>query len=164
MNERNVLAARTWPVRRLAALPLIAVALGACSGLRTPEVDPALDVPGHWQHAPRQDTAGAPGTAPGPQAWWEAFGDPQLSALVAAALAANNDLAITALRFERARLHAGLAATNRAPELDAQARGTRQWNLDGPGRRPPFGGLRQRVAALPCRCAGGVGAGRRRCG
>lgn len=148
MNKRSPLSPwpprsphspRALPVRLLVALPMIAVALSACSGLRTPEVDPALDVPRHWQHAPPQEPAGQAGTALEPHVWWQAFGDPQLSALVASALATNNDLAIAALRFERARLRAGLAATNRAPELSAQARGTRQWSLDGPGRRDEGG-------------------------
>ncbi|MGE8368871.1 efflux transporter outer membrane subunit [Cupriavidus sp.] len=116
-------------------LSIIALALGACAELRTPVENPALEVPWQWQHAPRHALAAPAAGTLGPDAWWQSFGDPQLNALVASALETNNDLAIAALRLERARLLAGLAGTNRLPEVAAEGRATRQWGLDGGGRR-----------------------------
>lgn len=82
-------------------------------------------------------------TAPLEAAWWDAFGDPQLSALVVKARANNPDLQIAAARVEEAR------ATERASRgflLPALGAG-----VEGGARREvsPFGQPLQSVAVQP---------------
>ena len=88
----------------LRLLPLLlAGGLTACASVGPDYRAPAVAVPPAWQ-APSPD-ASAAATAPDSLAnWWERLADPQLSALVADALAANPDLdaARAALRAARA--------------------------------------------------------------
>jgi multidrug efflux system outer membrane protein len=51
--------------------------------------------------------------------WWRAFGDPQLDALEAEAIAANQSLKIAAARVAQARALVGVASAERAPRVDA---------------------------------------------
>jgi NodT family efflux transporter outer membrane factor (OMF) lipoprotein len=106
----------TLPLRRtpnpggsvLRAVPA-AVALAILSACSVPPVQPAVpSVPLSTAYA-----QGAPGPAAGQAldvAWWAGYGDPTLTALVEAALAANQDTAIALQRVAQAR--AGRDAQN----------------------------------------------------
>ena len=51
--------------------------------------------------------------------WWQAFGDPALTALVEKALANNPDIAIAAGRVREAQANIALARSRLLPALDA---------------------------------------------
>lgn len=111
---------------------LLALALGACTSMRTPYQSPQVAVPATWSHAGPVVTA----PAEGPDAWWSAFGDPQLNTLVEAALSRNNDLAVAALKVRKARLQAELAERNRWPGLSG--------SVSTQGQKPLVGGASTR--------------------
>lgn len=60
-----------------------------------------------------------PGSVPITANWWQAFGDPELTRLVEAALANNPDIAIAAARVAEARGQERVARAARFPTLDA---------------------------------------------
>lgn len=112
------------PLPRLCALAL-ALLLAGCAGLRMPYTPPAAQLPAQWQ-APREAPA-----AISPEAWWQAFGDPRLDALVQQVLARNTQLAAASLRLQRARLQAGLAAEAQRPAFGAGASASANRPLEG---------------------------------
>ncbi len=71
---------------------------------RTRWTPPSVEVPPHWS-TPVGNRAMAEQTPP---AWWTRLNDPPLNALIDEALKANNELAIAAIRVQRARLQADL--------------------------------------------------------
>jgi multidrug efflux system outer membrane protein len=81
---------------------------------------------------PPQWTAAA-GSGAAVDGWIATFQDPQLTALVADALAHNTDLRIGATRVEQARLHARLAGAQMGPSVDLLARGGGKMSGDGSG-------------------------------
>ncbi|MHA0330211.1 efflux transporter outer membrane subunit [Sphingomonas melonis] len=86
-------------------------ALAACIGPRPQApVAAAVAPPPAWRTTLGQ---GQPIQA----GWWNAFGDPVLTDLVARALANNVDLALAASRIDEARAAARLAAAQRTPTL-----------------------------------------------
>jgi multidrug efflux system outer membrane protein len=96
--------------------------LAGCS--LTPDYKrPDAPIPPTWQ----EQKVGAGETAPsainGPtiQNWRTVFTDPQLQALIAAALEHNRDLRIAIGRIEEARALAGLARADRFPAIDIAA-------------------------------------------
>ena len=95
----------------LAALAL----LGACAGPR-PGVPPDAKVepPAAWRTAPEH--AGPELSA----TWWDAFGDPGLTRIVAAALADNDDVRIAAARVEELLGQADFAHAQRLPEVNGE--------------------------------------------
>ena len=102
--------------RPVAALGLCAV-LAGCGGLFATEyARPDLNVPGKWEQPAPAMTV--------PDAWWRAFGDADLDALVAEALARNNDVTRAALKVRRALLEADIAQGDLWPSLSASATGT----------------------------------------
>lgn len=99
---------------RHAALPLAAVLLLAgCIGPRPAAPTASAVVP-----PPAWRTALGPGS-PIATDWWQAFGDPQLTALVTRALADNPDLGSAAARIEEARAQERLARAQRSPNVTA---------------------------------------------
>lgn len=64
------------------------------------------------------------GTAPLPR-WWESFHSPRLDALVDAALAHNNDLAVAEATLRQAREQAAAAAGSQGPQVDASLQSQR---------------------------------------
>jgi len=70
--------------------------------------------------APAWKAAAAPGSLAHGD-WWTLFGDPELDALVARALVANQGLRAAAARVDQARAAAGLARSNYFPAVGAQA-------------------------------------------
>lgn len=94
-------------MRRL-ALILTACGLSACLG--QPYERPALAVPSQYRFAHAEARSGAD------EQWWTQFGDPALDALLAEALANNEDLRIAAARVDQFQ---GARVTTRAPLFPA---------------------------------------------
>jgi multidrug efflux system outer membrane protein len=84
----------------------MAAALSACATTQTPA--PALELP-----------AMAAEPVAGADRWWTQFDDPQLTALVEEALAANLDLRIAVARIDEARANLRLARSYQYPTVDA---------------------------------------------
>lgn len=92
--------------------PLVLLVLGACT--QGPDyAAPRADLPQGWS-LPYA-------TAPQGREWWQSFDDPQVSALVVRALAANADLAAAEASVRAARALLDKAAGGRWPQLDATA-------------------------------------------
>lgn len=72
--------------------------------------------------------------------WWTQFGDTELDALVARALADNPQLDAARARLERAQAAAAGAAAALAPRIDAQAQSTRQRFNENYLYPPPLAG------------------------
>nr|WP_246791970.1 efflux transporter outer membrane subunit [Burkholderia perseverans] len=100
--------------RGILALVCVAVVLSACASTDGPAL-PLVSLPMKWS-APVAPSSAAP-----PARWWHSFGDPVLDGLIEDALRTSNDLAAAAIRVYRARLQAGLAATNLTPALGLDA-------------------------------------------
>ena len=83
-------------LRALAAAMLCA-ALAACVSVEVPKL-PSGDLPAQWRNASPQL-----GARPDLTGWWKHFGDPQLDALVDAALHDNLDVQQAALKVRAAR-------------------------------------------------------------
>src|SRR5262249_47167328 len=66
--------------------------------------------------------------------WWDAFGDPALTRVVATALANNTDLHLAVARVEEARGQFHLANAQLLPNISAQAGGGRERGVN-----PGFG-------------------------
>jgi NodT family efflux transporter outer membrane factor (OMF) lipoprotein len=109
---------------RLAPL-LVATLLAGCAGIGKP---PAA-APG----VPQAFTEPAVADASAPaQDWWNAFGSPELSSLIAAALAANPDLAIAAERVRQSEAQVRVAGASLFPALNLGAGGSRrETRIDG---------------------------------
>jgi NodT family efflux transporter outer membrane factor (OMF) lipoprotein len=110
-------------LKKSLTITLIAVLSAGCA-VGPEYVHPDTAMPHHYlgQQAIAQRDTGA--TAP-TGAWWESFGDPQLSRLVALALRQNLDIAQAAARITQAR--AGLTSANAAllPSGTVSAQGAR---------------------------------------
>ena len=100
--------------RNKAALVALAL-LGACAGPR-PGVPPDAKVepPAAWRTAPGHVGPELSAT------WWDAFGDPGLTRIVAAALADNDDVRIAAARVEELMGQADFAHAQRLPEVNGE--------------------------------------------
>ncbi|MBN8807539.1 MAG: efflux transporter outer membrane subunit [Sphingomonas sp.] len=106
-------------MRRLRFAPLLLLA--GCA--TTPQPHPNLTLP-----PARTSTTVTPPDAPAQQlvvgapvqaAWWHAFGSAKLDALVAQALATNNDIAAADAALRQSRELARAAAGGQGPQLDA---------------------------------------------
>ncbi|MES2016865.1 MAG: efflux transporter outer membrane subunit [Pseudomonadota bacterium] len=109
----NKFAQRVAPL--LAALLLV-----ACGSV--PELkQPAIDMPSAFKEAPdgTRWKIAQPAEAQARGAWWLAFNDPALSALIGEATKANASLAVAAARVKQARALAGLAESERSLQLGA---------------------------------------------
>ena len=93
----------------------LVAALAGCAAPHTPRPEAARVLP------PAAWRTDLKGVAPLDAAWWRLFGDPQLAALVEAALANNTDIAIAAARVREARAQVGLARAALVPTLEAGA-------------------------------------------
>ena len=94
------------------ALATLVVLVG-CAGPRPKApLDAKVEPPATWRTTPDH---------PGPElsaTWWDAFGDPGLTRVVAAALADNDDVKIAAARVEELMGQAAFARAQRMPEVD----------------------------------------------
>lgn len=96
--------------------PLVLLAVGACA--QGPDyVAPQADLPQGWS-LPYA-------TAPQGREWWQAFDDPQVSALVVRALAANPDLMAAESAVRAARALVDKAAGGTWPQVDGTADASR---------------------------------------
>ncbi len=126
---------RVRPERRrsaLAALLMLLATVTACVLKQPPdaaaikqEALPTLDVPPQWT------AGGAAGNVA--DNWLVTFGDDDLTAAVADAIAHNADLRVGAARVEQALLHARLAGAQLYPSVDALARGGGKMSGDNSG-------------------------------
>jgi NodT family efflux transporter outer membrane factor (OMF) lipoprotein len=103
-----------YRVRLLTAGAL--VLLTGCSAAPAP-VDTRAELP---------DSFSASGGAPRPDAWWQAFDDPELAALIERALRDRPNLRETWARLAQARATAGRTAAERWPSLSGSAEASRQ--------------------------------------
>jgi multidrug efflux system outer membrane protein len=90
---------------------LVGLVLSSCGTTQSPQA-PAPAVPPEFTEQP---PAGA--VAPSPE-WWMSFGSTELSALVAAALQANPDVAIAAERVIQAEAQVRIAGASLFPQLN----------------------------------------------
>jgi multidrug efflux system outer membrane protein len=106
---------------------LLALAAGACAGPRlAPPSAAAVTPPPAWQTS-------LPATMPIDADWWQGFGDPVLTRIVATALANNNDIAIAAARVSEARAQFQLARAQLLPNAGLAAGGKRERFLNAFG-------------------------------
>lgn len=113
--------------------PLLSAALLAllagCAGPRPPvPPDAAVTPPLSWRTPVSQAAADVSAT------WWEGFGDPGLTRIVAAALANNDDIRIAAARVEEFVGQAELARAQQLPRVDGAMVYERQRSIN-----PAFG-------------------------
>ncbi len=137
-----------FPIPRLALSAALVLALGACA-TTAPRAPELVATPAAWSsHAADAATVEAPLRLD----WWTALGDPALDAEVAAALAANRDLAAADASLRAARLLAGAADAARAPSggLEAGLRETRAAGL----AQPPIPGTPERFPTQRLQDAG----------
>jgi multidrug efflux system outer membrane protein len=85
---------------------------------------PAIAVPPAYRGAPA--TAPSAAASFGDEKWWEVFQDPQLQALIRAALKQNYDMRIAASRILQAQAQLGIARGNQLPTAGAIAAGNDQ--------------------------------------
>ncbi|MBN8748246.1 Outer membrane protein OprM [Xylophilus ampelinus] len=104
------------PRRRSVLAAGLALLVAGCAGA-PPFAPPAVPVPPRW--------LGQDGAAALSATWWESFGDPVLSALVAEALRSNPDLRQAAARVAEARAMARAQHAAQAPTLDFGGGATR---------------------------------------
>ena len=97
-------------LRAFAALALCAT-LGACVSVKVPKL-PAGDLPAQWRNA-----SPPLGAKPDLTGWWKQFNDPQLDALVDAALHDNLDVQQAALKLRAARALEHASAATFRPHL-----------------------------------------------
>lgn len=110
---------------------LLMLGLAGCH--LAPRVEPApssVQAPPTFLEAPAQVTTAEPVAA-----FWRAFGDAQLDALVGQAVAANTDLRIAQARLAEARALVQLADGGGRPLLDVTAGVSRSRSLDPNGAR-----------------------------
>jgi NodT family efflux transporter outer membrane factor (OMF) lipoprotein len=118
----------TSSMRSRSTLALLAV-LAGCAGPRPPvPPDAAVTPPAAWRTPVGQAAAEVSAT------WWEGFGDPGLSRIVAAALADNDDIRIAAARVEEFIGQAELARAQQLPRVDGAMVYERQRSIN-----PAFG-------------------------
>lgn len=111
-------------MRYLACLG-IAMLLGACA-ITGNAPAPAPDMPQAYTEQ------AAPDASVPARNWWAAFGSPELSSLVAAALGANPDLAIAAERVRQAEAQVRIAGATLFPALNfGAASSRRETHVDG---------------------------------
>ena len=92
---------------------LLLLTLAGCMPARQPiPPDAAFTPPMQWRDE-------ASRTSEISVTWWQAFGDPQLTTLIEAALAHNTDVLIAASRVEQAREQIRLSHASLLPSLDA---------------------------------------------
>ena len=89
---------------------------------------PALQTPAQWPDAPAATDAVRSVAVPEPvdPLWWNSFGDPLLTELVARAMDSNLDLKVAAARLAESRAQFGQAKADELPTLNGNASYTRE--------------------------------------
>jgi multidrug efflux system outer membrane protein len=98
------------------------ISLFAASALSACTVGPDYKAPPAIGSAPAWLEAGTPGEVD--LKWWDRFGDPRLSALVARAVAGSPDLAEAEARLDEARANRDAAQGGRLPQVSAKGSAT----------------------------------------
>jgi NodT family efflux transporter outer membrane factor (OMF) lipoprotein len=124
-NNIKTTGARLMSVRLLLAAVLVAVLAGCAGIIRTDYQRPTVILPAQWQTQPNTGEQ-----ILATNQWWRVFRDPQLNRLIAQALKTNNDLAAATIKVRKARLEAGLEATNRTPDVSVSASTSRERDFD----------------------------------
>jgi NodT family efflux transporter outer membrane factor (OMF) lipoprotein len=78
-------------------------------------------------------------------AWWKAFGDPQLDELIDAALDGQPNLRVAEARVRQAQASAGVAGASLYPQIQADLRSTRQRFSEDGTVPPPIAGTWQDI-------------------
>src|ERR1700683_1271499 len=122
-------------MRAAIALTILAAAPVGCAGQRpAAPAAAAITAPMAWR---TDSEAGTPVEAE----WWQAFGDVELSKIVATALAQNIDVDVAASRVAEARAQFKLAHARRLPDLVGTADGGRDRDVN-----PGFGVAEEQTA------------------
>jgi NodT family efflux transporter outer membrane factor (OMF) lipoprotein len=126
---------RSSGVTTAAALAVAtAVSLAACTvGPDYPGAPPVADDAVHAPAFVRTPSAGV-SSGPAPNDWWHALGDPELDALIDAALAHNPDVHAAEARLREARAQLNLQHADQLPKVSADAAALRM-------RQPDLGNL-----------------------
>lgn len=121
--------------RSLACMALLAVTVAGLAGCMAGPDYTRPEVPANERYAAQQALAQRGGTqaAPALDAWWEGFGDPELTRIVGRVTAQNLDLAAAMARVDQARAAARQAGAALLPlgSLDAQVARQHQ-SVEGP--------------------------------
>jgi NodT family efflux transporter outer membrane factor (OMF) lipoprotein len=120
------LKARTIPALRRFGVLGAALFLASCASMKGLETQATVD---DANRLAATASLGATPVSPAAwpeRAWWHGFGDPQLNALVEAALAGQPTLRIAAARVRQADALAGGAEAALSPQVNLNARSTRQ--------------------------------------
>ena len=128
---------------RNAGLALVTLALGGCASFAGIHTQASLLQPLQAQPDNPADSAMFP-----QQAWWQAYHDTQLDALMRQALAASPDVKIALSRVRRAQAAAAEADSVRYPQLGAAASVTRERLSENDIYPPPLGGAVVDTATL----------------
>ncbi len=100
-----------------AAAPFALLLLSACAAV--PHLAPAPQIAPPQAYAAERSFAADPSATAWPDtAWWHAYGDPQLDALIAEGLHGSPDIAAAAARVRQANAYAQQAQAARLPTLD----------------------------------------------
>jgi NodT family efflux transporter outer membrane factor (OMF) lipoprotein len=118
-------------LRAVFALAGSTVLLTACLQPARHQALPQTQLPSQWLWHEVSDAS----VENAPSRWWQTFDDPALDRLIDEALAANTDLAAASMRASRARLRAGLAASDLAPRVEANIEAAATHAFDAPGVR-----------------------------
>ncbi len=146
------------PAWRASALWLVAAALGGCA-VQPPTPSTGLDapVPARWSAATAEPVAGQSATVLAQ--WWQRFGDPLLTALVAQALQSNTDARSAQAALQQSRALRDGKAAGLGPSINASASAQRsrsggtdaadafQLGFDASWEPDVFGGLRSTLNA-----------------
>lgn len=134
------------PLARLAPLFAALVLAGCASALPAPAEHAGVDLPTRFSsaeggastgEAPVGTASAVPAESQPRGAWWLAFADPQLSALVERAGDANTDIQAAAARLAEARSLLRSADAQRLPQIGASAGVARQAGLQSTGSSTP---------------------------
>jgi len=142
---------------RIALLSAVLAALAGCASVTAPPAPQLAGLPGAWAEtatAPAESAA----TRAGLLAWWQQFDDPQLSALVTQALAANTGVRSARAALRQARALQDVAAAGLGPSVTGGADAQRSRAAGSSGNRfgasldaswelDLFGGTRSALAA-----------------
>jgi NodT family efflux transporter outer membrane factor (OMF) lipoprotein len=106
-----------------------ALMLGGCAAVAPPPPASSIATPAAWRSdAPAAASTASTASAVQPQ-WWQSFGDPVLSALVAAALEHNGDLRIARARVAQYGALARVAAAGQKANVTVDTAPTRARQL-----------------------------------
>ncbi len=105
--------------RRAAVPALAALLLAGCAAVPDTGPRPQTLAPGQVEAGQALAATASGAQWPG-EGWWQAYGDPQLDALIAEGLAGSPDLAAAAARLDKAAALARQAGAVRWPRVDAQ--------------------------------------------